>query len=119
MDLVCCYSITLWIHLHHGDEGLRRFLSSLAALTTNLVLEPQPWSCYRNARERWRRCGLADPPALQQLQWRQDVQQRIIEFLTGPAVGMRLRGELGQTKWRRTVMWFERPDSADGVDSTQ
>ena len=108
LDLVCCYSITLWIHLHHGDCGLRHFLSSLCALSSNVILEPQPWSCYRTARERWRRKGKPDPPKMKELQWRSDVETRIIEFVTGPHVGMRLKAELGSTKWNRRVLWFDR-----------
>lgn len=107
-DLVCCYSITMWIHLNHGDVGLQHFLTSLSSLTQNLILEPQPWHCYRNARERWRRKGKADPPAMKELKWRQDVEQRMIEFVTNTC-GMRLRADLGCTKWQRKVLWFERP----------
>jgi hypothetical protein len=107
-DLVCCYSITMWIHLHHGDAGLRSFLSRLASLTHNLIVEPQPWSCYRNARERWRRCGKQDPVHMATLAWRKDVEQRIVDFLASDEVGMRLRADLGSTKWQRRVLWFER-----------
>jgi len=107
-DLVCCYSITMWIHLHHGDAGLRSFLSRWASLTQNQIVEPQPWSCYRNARERWRRCGKQDPVHMATLTWRKDVEQRIVVFLASEEVGMRLRADLGSTKWQRRVLWFER-----------
>lgn len=105
-QLVCCYSITMWVHLHHGDVGLQRFLSTLASLTTHLILEPQPWQCYKNARERWRRKGKEDPPAMKELTWRTDVELRITNFVQ--ALGFGLRADLGSTKWQRKVLWFER-----------
>jgi SAM-dependent methyltransferase len=106
-DLICCYSITLWIHLQHGDEGLRSFLRCLSEMTSHLILEPQPWKCYRNVRERWRRCGKEDPPRMAELKWRQDVEDRMVEFMTRD-LGMRLRVDLGSTKWQRRVLWFEK-----------
>jgi hypothetical protein len=42
------------------------------------------------------------------LAWRKDVEQRIVDFLASDEVGMRLRADLGSTKWQRRVLWFER-----------
>jgi hypothetical protein len=105
--LVCCYSITMWVHLHHGDSGLQHFLSSLSSLTHHLILEPQPWQCYKNARERWRRKGKEDPKEMQALKWRTDVEEQITRFVQTQC-GMQLRADLGSTKWQRKVLWFER-----------
>jgi Bicoid-interacting protein 3 (Bin3) len=44
-DLVIGLSLTMWIHLRQGDDGLFDFLSSVASLTDRLVIEPQPWKC--------------------------------------------------------------------------
>ena len=41
------YSVTMWVHLNHGDTGLARFLSLLAARARWVLLEPQPWKCYQ------------------------------------------------------------------------
>jgi len=64
-DLVCCFSTTMWIHLHGGDAGLAVFLRRAAALVRpnrgTLLVEPQPWKCYRSARKRQRRLGVLDP----------------------------------------------------------
>lgn len=46
-DLVTCLSITMWIHLHHGDQGLFHFLDRVIQMTDHLLIEPQPWKCYR------------------------------------------------------------------------
>ena len=106
-DLICCYSITMWIHLNHGDSGLRRFLTILASLTTNLLIEPQPWQCYKNARERWRRSGKDDPPHMKELKWRDKVEEEIRRFIEEDC-GMVLRTTLGTTKWKRQLLWFQR-----------
>ena len=68
-DLVCCFSTTMWIHLHGGDDGLAAFLHRAADLVAPcrgaLLVEPQPWRCYRNARKRQRRRGVSeDFPAM-------------------------------------------------------
>jgi hypothetical protein len=46
-DLVTCFSVTMWIHLNHGDDGLWRFLETVSDMTEHLLVEPQPWKCYR------------------------------------------------------------------------
>ncbi|WFD36219.1 hypothetical protein MCUN1_003097 [Malassezia cuniculi] len=52
-DLVLTLSLTKWIHLQHGDSGLVRFLARIASVLRPggfLVIEPQPWSSYEQAR---------------------------------------------------------------------
>ena len=49
-DLVTCFSTTMWIHVNHGDEKFKGFLNHMAALSTRLIVEPQPWRCYRAVR---------------------------------------------------------------------
>lgn len=46
-DLVTCFSVTMWIHLNKGDDGLWTFLDRVSSMATHLILEPQPWKCYR------------------------------------------------------------------------
>ncbi|NXM91723.1 BN3D2 methyltransferase, partial [Oenanthe oenanthe] len=59
-DLAFCMSVTMWVHLRHGDGGLRALLALLASLSRVLLLEPQPWRCYRAAARRLRRLGRRD-----------------------------------------------------------
>ena len=64
-DLVTCFGVTMWVHLNYGDEGLQRLLDRLAAATAadhgRLVLEPQLWKSYKNARRRLRVASAAVP----------------------------------------------------------
>jgi hypothetical protein len=46
-SLCVCLSLTMWIHLHHRDEGLNEFLCYLCGISHNLLIEPQPWKCYK------------------------------------------------------------------------
>jgi len=105
-DVISCFSITMWIHLHHGDEGLKRFLSSLASLTHNLIIEPQPWKCYQSCRKRWRRNNIPPPVEMATLTWRLDVDKRVISFLTEHC-GLHVQST-GNTHWGRNVVWLNR-----------
>lgn len=51
-DVAMALSVTKWIHINGGDEGLRCFFAAVhAALVPGglLVLEPQPWRSYKQA----------------------------------------------------------------------
>merc|ERR1712059_96084 len=81
-DLVCVFSVTMWVHLNHGDEGLRSFLSLLCRLGRYLLLEPQPWKCYQTASRRMRRLGKEEFP--------------LLPGLKGPRCGARDPGHLSE-----------------------
>lgn len=56
-DLSFCFSVTMWIHLNNGDTGLLDFLKYLKCISRTIVIEPQPWKCYRNAQRRVKKSG--------------------------------------------------------------
>lgn len=54
-DVVLLLSVTKWIHLNSGDEGLRRVFGLAAGILKHggvLVVEPQPWDNYKRAVKR-------------------------------------------------------------------
>ncbi|GAA5903450.1 hypothetical protein JCM6882_006551 [Rhodosporidiobolus microsporus] len=51
-DVVTLFSVTKWLHLHNGDEGMERLYRSLYALLPPggvVVIEPQEWDNYKRA----------------------------------------------------------------------
>jgi len=106
-DIITCFSVTMWIHLNTGDEGLQFFLRRLAALCRVLVLEPQPWKCYRNAGQRLRRLKLPSPAHLGTIEMRHNVVENIVEFLTLPDFQLFHSSRLlGKTAWGRPLHMF-------------
>ncbi|PRP78693.1 hypothetical protein PROFUN_13432 [Planoprotostelium fungivorum] len=107
-DLVVCFSITMWIHLNHGDQGLLQFLDRVSDLTLNfLIIEPQPWSCYKSAVKRHKKVGAEVHPLFSVINIRNDVEEKIKEHLSSNC-GMAVKQELGVTDWGRGVSLYQR-----------
>lgn len=52
-DTVLCLSVTKWVHLNWGDEGLIRLFAKIWQVMRPggiLLLEPQPWKSYERKR---------------------------------------------------------------------
>ncbi|KAF8551762.1 Bin3-domain-containing protein [Imleria badia] len=52
-DVVIAFSITKWIHLHHGDEGITSFFRRVHRVLKPggaFIVEPQAWETYGKAR---------------------------------------------------------------------
>jgi SAM-dependent methyltransferase len=58
VDLTTVFSTTMWIHIHGGDQGLRRVLRCICQFTKSyIIIEPQSSRSYRDASARLRRRG--------------------------------------------------------------
>ncbi len=82
-NFISMFSITMWIHLNHNDIGLLNFIDQgVKYLTTqgSILIEPQPWKCYKNANKRCRKLGLTKPLYLDQIKLK-DIDKEIISYL--------------------------------------
>uniref|UniRef100_A0A1B0CK79 RNA methyltransferase n=1 Tax=Lutzomyia longipalpis TaxID=7200 RepID=A0A1B0CK79_LUTLO len=103
-DVTLCLSITMWIHLNHGDNGLRSFLKQLSSLTDILVTEPQPWKCYQTAVRRMTKAKRKFP-LFKDLQWRTGVDATINDFLEMECQSKKVF-ESTETKWKRKIYCY-------------
>ncbi|XP_046961698.1 probable RNA methyltransferase CG11342 [Vanessa cardui] len=79
-DIVFCFSVTMWIHINIGDLGLQKFLKFLKDNSKSIVIEPQPWKCYKNAQRRMKRSGKVFE-LFDSLNFRDNVDQEIEDIL--------------------------------------
>lgn len=106
-DMVFCFSVTMWIHLNHGDEGLRNFLRYIASITDFLLIEPQPWHCYQTAARRMRKLGCAPFEHMATLQWRDNVVDEMVNYLESDSCSMKRIQNFGCTEsWERSLCLF-------------
>lgn len=105
--LCLCLAVTMWVHLNHGDSSLLQMLSRLASISQHLLLEVQPWKCYRSAARRLRKLGRSDFDHFKTLKIRGDVAEHAREHLERNC-GMELIRSFGSTTWDRKLLLFKR-----------
>ncbi|XP_070814474.1 pre-miRNA 5'-monophosphate methyltransferase [Chaetodon trifascialis] len=105
--LCLCLAVTMWVHLNHGDSGLLQLLSRLASISQHLLLEAQPWKCYRSAARRLRKLGRSDFEHFKTLKIRGDMAGHAREHLERHC-GMELIHSFGRTTWDRKLLLFKR-----------
>ncbi|XP_055547091.1 probable RNA methyltransferase CG11342 isoform X2 [Wyeomyia smithii] len=71
-EIIFCFSILMYVHLNHGEEGLKSVLDYVCRRAKLLVLELQSWSKYRDHVRRMRREGGGDYPLYPTLIWKGD-----------------------------------------------
>jgi len=133
--LTTIFSTTMWIHLHSGDEGLRRFLERACCWTKKFVLvEPQPSACYRKANTRLRKMGRPelDDITSNRLKMRPDIEAEIEKVIircgfrkvskddvASCMPSTRIRSveekEAAITAWNRSLHLYERIDIANSA----
>ena len=105
---VClCLAVTMWVHLNHGDKALLELLSRLASISEHLLLEAQPWKCYRSAARRLRKLGRSQFDHFKALKIRGDMAEHARAHLES-CCGMELTQSFGNTTWERRLLLFKR-----------
>lgn len=102
-DVVSCMSITMWIHLNNGDDGLLRFLETVNRLSVTLLIEPQPWKCYQNAVRRMKRAKEENTfPLFGALKMRNSIENDIKNYLQAKCKA-EFCFESDATAWKRKI----------------
>lgn len=102
---VCfCFSITMWIHLNHGDDGLRKFLETISEISDSIVIEPQPWKCYKSAVKRMKQCNKVFPH-FTNLKLRNNIENDIENIII--KCGATKIYESPKTRWGRKLLVFK------------
>lgn len=100
-----CFSVTMWIHLNYGDDGLLSFLQLVKDSSNVVVIEPQPWNCYRNAQKRFKKCGNT-LPFYSKLQIRNSVDSKVVDFMLQSNYSKLY--ESTNSTWKRKIFSFYR-----------
>jgi SAM-dependent methyltransferase len=108
-DVVFCFSVSMWVHLNHGDEGLSKFFRTIHDVCRGiLVLEPQPWKCYMTAKRRMVKLKQSEFQHFEQIceHRNEKLLPHIISLCKN--AGFKWLSTLGETNWKRPIMVFER-----------
>ena len=102
-DLVSVFSVTMWVHINHGDQALEELVRRLVGLARFVLVEPQPWKCYQTAARRMRKLGKEEFPQLKHLKMRgPGVDLQIVQLFKDS--GMELVQDFGESKWSRKLV---------------
>jgi len=108
-DVVFCFSVTMWVHLNHGDRGLEALFQALSRWCARyLVLEPQLWKCYRQASRRMRKLKQPDFDHLPKLEAQSEEQLQAYMGKLCRQHGFKQVKVFGETEnWKRRVILYE------------
>ncbi len=111
-SFISLFSVTMWLHLHIGDDRLSELLLYFAGLTAGgLLIEPQPWKCYKAAAKRCRKLSLPGFPfALNDLKMK-DIDDEISKIVTADGTGIIAQRSLGTEGWGRSLVLYLREDN--------
>lgn len=102
-DLLSCLSVSMWIHLNHGDNGLRTFFRYISRLSRYVLLEPQPWKCYQTAARRMRKLKQPQFEHMSTIACRGDELEPFVLALCSEA-GLNVAEKFGKTAWGRNLI---------------
>lgn len=101
-DIIFCFSVTMWIHINNGDEGLLNFLKFIRENTKIIIIEPQPWKCYKNAQRRMKRSG-KHFEMYNTLNMRDNIDNVIEEYISETHIKVY---ESPASSWNRKILSF-------------
>lgn len=104
-DITFCFSVTMWIHINNGDEGLLQFLSFIQDISETILIEPQPWKCYRNAQRRMQKSG-GSFPLYKLIKMKSNIDQVIENILT--KAPFKKVYESPTSAWNRKIQSYQR-----------
>lgn len=102
-DIIFCFSVTMWIHINNGDLGLQNLLKFIKVNSRSVIIEPQPWKCYKNAQRRMKRSGKCFE-LFNSLQVRDDVDKVIEDILTDDTYAKVY--ESSPSSWNRIIQSY-------------
>ncbi|XP_026465673.1 probable RNA methyltransferase CG11342 [Ctenocephalides felis] len=103
-NYVFCFSVLMWIHLNNGDEGLIDCLKYLCNMTDVLIIELQPWKCYKNAVRRMQKSN-DDFALYKSLKIRNNVEDEIVRLIQEQ--GFIKIFESFSKEWNRKIIIFK------------
>ncbi|CEO98771.1 hypothetical protein PBRA_006885 [Plasmodiophora brassicae] len=106
-DVLCLFSMTMWIHMTFGDDALVDFLRYCTTIADGIVVEPQTWKSYQACRERCRRRKLPQPAQLASIRLRQDALLAAIDAVLTENDAF-VGHVVGVTNWGRTITFYAR-----------
>ncbi|XP_055641314.1 pre-miRNA 5'-monophosphate methyltransferase [Toxorhynchites rutilus septentrionalis] len=109
-DYVFCFSVLMYVHLNHGDQGLQAVLDYVCSRANVLVLELQSWKKYRDHVRRMRREGEGEYPHFESLEWKGNygrLEEHIKQYVISR--GFHLVFEEGnRNEFNRSLILFSR-----------
>lgn len=102
----------MWIHLNHGDSGLVKFLRDVCSISQGfVVVEPQPWKCYRNASRRLRKAKAGEFPLLNGLELKGNMESHIDNIVEKECKFERV-AVTDENEWQRKIIIYRKSGSA-------
>lgn len=101
-NVIFCFSITMWIHLNNGDDGVRTFLKDVCNIGEIIIVEPQTWKSYKTAVKRLKLTNNIFP-LFNTLRIRNNVEEEIENTLN--LYSNKLL-ETDKTKWNRKLLIY-------------
>lgn len=118
-DVILCLSVTKWVHIVHGDEGLIRFFGAIRDCLKDdgcLILEPQLAKSYKLARKR----GLApDDLNVGNFKLKPNQFDRYLLTQGGFARMEKLRDLRKGQSFNRPIMAFYKTKSTGSAEATE